>query len=106
MIFICFSDSDGSWSLVHAAEIASSTSAGLSIRPVASAVHQTSPAENSCTRHKAWCHMSYADLITQAITNTPEQRLTLSQIYDWIVQNVDSFREKQDNNSSAGWKVS
>lgn len=29
-------------------------------------------------------NMSYADLITQAIMSTPDQRLTLSQIYEWM----------------------
>lgn len=50
--------------------------------------------------------MSYADLITQAILNSPEKRLTLSQVYEWMVQNVPYFRDKGDSNSSAGWKVS
>lgn len=50
--------------------------------------------------------MSYADLITKAIDNSPEKRLTLSQIYDWMVKNVPYFKDKGDSNSSAGWKVS
>ena len=50
-------------------------------------------------------NLSYADLITKAIQSTPEKRLTLSQIYDWMVQNVNYFRDKGDSNSSAGWKV-
>jgi len=50
--------------------------------------------------------MSYADLITQAINGSPEKRLTLSQIYDWMVQNVPYFKDKGDSNSSAGWKNS
>jgi len=50
--------------------------------------------------------MSYADLITQAILNSPEKRLTLSQVYEWMVQNVPYFRDKGDSNSSAGWKNS
>jgi hypothetical protein len=49
--------------------------------------------------------MSYADLITQAIKSSPEQRLTLAQIYEWLVKNVTYFREKGDNVSSTGWKV-
>jgi ribosomal protein L18 len=48
---------------------------------------------------------SYADLITQAILSSPEQRLTLSQIYSWMVENVPYFSNKGDSNSSAGWKV-
>ncbi|KAF6038928.1 hypothetical protein EB796_002762 [Bugula neritina] len=57
-------------------------------------------------RKNAWGNLSYADLITQAIQSSPEKRLTLSQIYDWMVQNVGYFRDKGDSNSSAGWKNS
>jgi len=58
------------------------------------------------SRRNAWGNLSYADLITKAIQTSPEQRLTLSQIYDWMVQNVPYFKDKGDSNSSAGWKVS
>lgn len=58
------------------------------------------------TRKNAWGSFSYADLITQAITSAPERRLTLSEIYEWMVQNVDYFRNKGESNSSAGWKNS
>ena len=61
--------------------------------------------KKSTSRRNAWGNMSYADLITQAIQCSPEQRLTLSQIYDWMVQNVPYFKDKGDSNSSAGWKV-
>ncbi|CAD5206763.1 unnamed protein product [Bursaphelenchus okinawaensis] len=57
------------------------------------------------TRRNAWGNMSYADLITQAILSSPEKRLTLSQVYEWMVQNVPYFRDKGDSNSSAGWKM-
>ena len=57
------------------------------------------------SRRNAWGNLSYADLITQAITSSPENRLTLSQIYEWMVHNVPYFKDKGDNNSSAGWKV-
>lgn len=63
------------------------------------------PKKNS-SRRNAWGNMSYADLITQAIQSSPDKRLTLSQIYDWMVQNVPFFKDKGDSNSSAGWKVS
>ena len=59
----------------------------------------------SGSRRNAWGNLSYADLITKAIQSSPEGRLTLSQIYDWMVQNVPYFRDKGDSNSSAGWKV-
>lgn len=50
--------------------------------------------------------MSYAELITRAIESSAEQRLTLSQIYDWIIKYVPYFKEKFDRTSSAGWKNS
>lgn len=53
----------------------------------------------------AWGNMSYAELITQAILSTPEKRLTLSEIYDWIVKNVHYFSDKASSPSTAGWKV-
>jgi forkhead box protein O3 len=62
-------------------------------------------AKKSSTRRNAWGNLSYADLITQAILAAPEKRLTLSQVYEWMVQNVPYFRDKGDSNSSAGWKV-
>ena len=62
--------------------------------------------KSSGSRRNAWGNLSYADLITKAIQSSPEGRLTLSQIYDWMVQNVAYFRDKGDSNSSAGWKVS
>lgn len=62
--------------------------------------------KKSTSRRNAWGNLSYADLITQAIGSSPEKRLTLSQIYDWMVGNVGYFKDKGDSNSSAGWKVS
>lgn len=63
-------------------------------------------AKKNSSRRNAWGNMSYAELITQAIQSSPDKRLTLSQIYDWMVQNVPYFKDKGDSNSSAGWKVS
>ncbi|XP_015252785.1 PREDICTED: forkhead box protein O1-A-like [Cyprinodon variegatus] len=60
----------------------------------------------SSSRRNAWGNMSYADLITKAIDSSPEKRLTLSQIYDWMVKSVPYFNDKGDSNSSAGWKNS
>ncbi|XP_040038489.2 forkhead box protein O1-A [Gasterosteus aculeatus] len=62
--------------------------------------------KSSSSRRNAWGNMSYADLITKAIDSSPEKRLTLSQIYDWMVKNVPYFKDKGDSNSSAGWKNS
>lgn len=61
--------------------------------------------KKNSSRRNAWGNLSYADLITQAIGSAPEKRLTLSQIYEWMVQNVPYFKDKGDSNSSAGWKV-
>ncbi|CAG5128372.1 unnamed protein product [Candidula unifasciata] len=63
-------------------------------------------AKKSGSRRNAWGNLSYADLITKAIHSSPEKRLTLSQIYDWMVQNVPYFKDKGDSTSSAGWKNS
>lgn len=57
------------------------------------------------SRKNAWGNLSYADLITQAITSSPDQRMTLSQIYTWMVDNIPYFKDKGDSTSSAGWKV-
>ena len=62
--------------------------------------------KKSSSRRNAWGNLSYADLITQAIQSTPEKRLTLSQVYEWMVANIPYFKDKGDSNSSAGWKVS
>ncbi|XP_030755757.1 forkhead box protein O isoform X2 [Sitophilus oryzae] len=64
------------------------------------------PTKKNSSRRNAWGNLSYADLITQAITTSPDKRLTLSQIYEWMVQNVPYFKDKGDSNSSAGWKNS
>lgn len=63
-----------------------------------------SPRKNN--RKNAWGNLSYADLITQAIDSSSEKRLTLAQIYEWMVKNVSYFKDKGDSTSSAGWKVS
>lgn len=57
------------------------------------------------SRRNAWGNQSYAELISQAIESAPEKRLTLAQIYEWMVRSVPYFKDKGDSNSSAGWKV-
>nr|AAD53002.1 putative fork head domain protein [Danio rerio] len=69
------------------------------------ASQQQTPRKSS-SRRNAWGNLSYADLITKAIESTPDKRLTLSQIYDWMVSSVPYFKDKGDTNSSAGWKYS
>jgi len=57
-------------------------------------------------RRNPWGNQSYADLITQAISSAQEKRMTLSQIYDWMVANIPYFTDRQSNSKSAGWKNS
>ncbi|KAM9354399.1 forkhead box protein O3a [Pholidichthys leucotaenia] len=84
---------DGSPSSAHTPPAAPGGSASQQLR-------------KSSARRNAWGNYSYADLITQAIESSPEKRLTLSQIYDWMVRSVPYFKDKGDSNSSAGWKNS
>ncbi|XP_068123210.1 forkhead box protein O1 [Hyperolius riggenbachi] len=70
------------------------------------AVPSQQPRKSSSSRRNAWGNLSYADLISQAIESSPDKRLTLSQIYDWMVKSVPYFKDKGDSNSSAGWKNS
>ncbi|XP_029282471.1 forkhead box protein O3a [Cottoperca gobio] len=84
---------DGSPSSAHTPPAAPGGSASQQLR-------------KSSARRNAWGNYSYADLITQAIESSPENRLTLSQIYDWMVRSVPYFKDKGDSNSSAGWKNS
>ncbi|KAG7278061.1 hypothetical protein CRUP_029006 [Coryphaenoides rupestris] len=72
---------------------------------VAAGVGGATPRKGS-SRRNAWGNQSYADLISQAIENSPDKRLTLAQIYDWMVKTVPYFKDKGDSNSSAGWKNS
>lgn len=78
----------------------------LSPASLAVAGQQQQPRRSSSSRRNAWGNLSYADLITKAIESSPEKRLTLSQIYDWMVKSVPYFKDKGDSNSSAGWKNS
>ncbi|XP_021708375.1 forkhead box protein O isoform X2 [Aedes aegypti] len=78
-------------------------SAGVSANQPQSA---SSATKKNSSRRNAWGNLSYADLITQAISSAGDNRLTLSQIYEWMVQNVPYFKDKGDSNSSAGWKNS
>jgi hypothetical protein len=62
--------------------------------------------ESQTNRKNAWGNLSYAELIAKAIENSEERRLTLSQIYLWMIQYVPYFRDKGDRKSSTGWKNS
>uniref|UniRef100_A0A3Q2YYW2 Forkhead box O4 n=1 Tax=Hippocampus comes TaxID=109280 RepID=A0A3Q2YYW2_HIPCM len=83
-------------------EKAAATVAGAATDPTVGGV---TPRKGS-SRRNAWGNQSYADLISQAIENSPDKRLTLAQIYEWMVKTVPYFRDKGDSNSSAGWKNS
>ncbi|XP_060907944.1 forkhead box protein O3B [Labrus mixtus] len=80
----------------------SATSGALT--PSGLAAQQTP--RKASSRRNAWGNLSYADLITKAIESSPDKRLTLSQIYDWMVRSIPYFKDKGDSNSSAGWKNS
>ncbi|XP_006002823.1 forkhead box protein O1-A [Latimeria chalumnae] len=80
--------------------------AALTSTSPASAASSSAQRKSSSSRRNAWGNLSYADLITKAIESSPEKRLTLSQIYDWMVKSVPYFKDKGDSNSSAGWKNS
>ena len=56
-------------------------------------------------RKNSWGNLTYAELITRAIESSAEQRLTMPEIYAWIVQYVPYFKEKHDRKSTAGLKV-
>ena len=75
---------------------ASVDSSGSSVGPAA---------KKPWSRRNAWGSMSYADLIGKAIESTTDKRMTLSQIYDWMIQNVPYFHDKGSGSSSTGWKV-
>ncbi|GJQ85730.1 hypothetical protein Trydic_g12136 [Trypoxylus dichotomus] len=79
---------------------------GQTMENLAPVATVNTPNKNKSNRRNAWGNLSYADLITQAIMSSPEKRLTLSQIYEWIVQNIPHFKDKGNGNSSVGWKNS
>uniref|UniRef100_UPI00398F5781 forkhead box protein O3-like isoform X2 n=1 Tax=Pristiophorus japonicus TaxID=55135 RepID=UPI00398F5781 len=94
----------------EAAAAAASECAGLRADAKAPPAAQSAPDggqhRKKSSRRNAWGNLSYADLITKAIESSAERRLTLSQIYDWMVRHVPYFKDKGDSNSSAGWKNS
>lgn len=57
------------------------------------------------THNNAWKGPSYTELATQAILSTPDKKKTLAEIYDWMSENVQYFRERKHYASSQGWKV-
>lgn len=53
-----------------------------------------------------WGTKTYAELISEAISASKEKRLSLSEIYEWIVANVAYFKDKAEDDCRAGWKNS
>jgi len=47
---------------------------------------------------------SYADWITRAIQSSPDSKMTLASIYNWMASNVPGLYEKRNLHSSKGWK--
>ncbi|XP_062292680.1 forkhead box protein O3B [Scomber scombrus] len=82
----------------------SPTASSGALTPSSLAAQQTP--RKASSRRNAWGNLSYADLITKAIESAPDKRLTLSQIYDWMVRSIPYFKDKGESNSSAGWKNS
>ena len=56
-------------------------------------------------RKNAWGNQSYAEIICRAIESSRDKRLTLSQIYKWIVDNIPYFAGEVECRSSKDWKV-
>ena len=80
----------------------------LTASPEVSGIVRPSPSTGTPEAKKPrnpWGEMSYADLITKAILSAPDKRLTLSEIYAWMIENVPYFREKANETSTSGWKV-
>jgi len=50
--------------------------------------------------------MSYAELITIAIESSPDKRLLLSEIYQWMTENVPEFVDPRLPPSETSWKNS
>lgn len=57
------------------------------------------------TYRNPWGNLSYAQLITRAIDSSPWKRLTLNEVYEWIIKFVPYFKDKIDAKTSWGWKV-
>lgn len=53
-----------------------------------------------------WGYGSYADLITKAILESPEKKLTLCEIYEWFIKNIPYFQARSSPETSKQWKNS
>lgn len=102
-------EEDGAMAVGHGllpGEAGAAAAAAPSTVPSPPAAGAGAPPRKCSSRRNAWGNLSYADLITRAIESSPDKRLALSQIYDWMVRCVPYFKDKGDSNSSAGWKNS
>ena len=59
----------------------------------------------SSAHHNAWRGPSYTELATKAILSSPDKRMTLAELYDWMSEHVLYFNERKHYASSQGWKV-
>lgn len=55
---------------------------------------------NSSPKRSGKPPYSYANLIVLAIQNSPTRKLTLNQIYQWIMENFDYYKD-----AGTSWKV-
>eukprot|EP00117_Sycon_ciliatum_P005613 scpid64160/ scgid9483/ Forkhead box protein O len=99
------SDTTLALATTHGAGV-SSMSPSTPATPVASQQPAGGGKEKKSPRRNAWGPDSYSDLISKAILSTKDKRMTLNQIYEWMVANVPYFRDKGETNSAAGWKNS
>ena len=58
-----------------------------------------------CSGRDTYLYFILTSYDIQAIATSTEQRLTLNDIYDWMISAIPYFSDRQDNASSAGWKV-
>ena len=76
--------------------------------------HDTIDSENrsqqtntySLARRNPWGNYSYKQIITRAITSSANGKLTLSQIYQYMIDNYEYFKERQSSPDQEKWKNS
>jgi len=57
-------------------------------------------------RKNPWGNYSYKEVIRFAIECSPEKKLQLSQIYEWVIKTIPYFKDKTSPTKSGGWKNS
>ena len=81
-------------------ESSSDSRASKNIQSVSSSVVHAEPVDYKSDPTAKPSH-SYAHLITMAINESPNKKMSLSEIYQWISDNFAYYRH-----SHTGWKVS